>query len=118
MRNPILGNVFYRLKKIEKFGTGIKRIKNAYSNSKTKPIFKITDDYISIVLPVVSEDLELTSDEEVVYNVLSKTKMSSSEILNSVNFGRSKTIELLSKLVEKGLLYKEGTGRGVKYYKK
>ena len=29
-------------------------------------------------------------DEEVVYNVLSKTKMSSSEILNSVNFGRSK----------------------------
>ncbi|MBQ3438103.1 MAG: hypothetical protein IJG31_06360 [Fusobacterium sp.] len=30
MRNPILSNVFFRFKYIEKFGTGIKRIKKIY----------------------------------------------------------------------------------------
>lgn len=118
MRNPILGNTFFRLKKIEKFGTGIKRIKDSYNESKTKPEFKIDDNYICIVLPLTKKNIDLSEDEQLIFNTLSRTKMSSSELLEVVPFGRNKTIQTLTNLVEKGVIIREGTGRGIKYYKK
>ena len=39
LRNPIIGNVFYRLHMIEKFGTGIRRINDTYQSSMIKPVF-------------------------------------------------------------------------------
>ena len=36
LRNPIIGNIFFRLKYIEMFGTGIKRINTAYASSYQK----------------------------------------------------------------------------------
>ena len=41
LRNPIIGNVFFRLKYIEKFGTGIMRINYAYKNILVKPEYRI-----------------------------------------------------------------------------
>lgn len=34
LRNPILGNVFFRLRLIERFGTGVLRIRDAYKGSE------------------------------------------------------------------------------------
>lgn len=56
-RNPILANIFFRLKYVEMFGTGILRIKQLYQSMKFKPDFKIYENSISIVLPLV--DLKL-----------------------------------------------------------
>ena len=39
LRNPIIANIFYRLGIIEKFGTGIKRIKYEYRENFVKPSF-------------------------------------------------------------------------------
>ena len=41
LRNPIIGNVFFRLKYIEKFGTGIMRINYAYKDAIEKPKYKV-----------------------------------------------------------------------------
>ena len=41
LRNSIIGNVFFRLKYIEKFGTGIMRINYAYKNILVKPEYRI-----------------------------------------------------------------------------
>lgn len=41
MRNPIIGNIFYRLKYIEMFGTGIRRINSSYADFIKKPDFRI-----------------------------------------------------------------------------
>ena len=41
MRNPIIGNIFFRLNIIESFGTGIRRIINSYKNLVKNPSFKI-----------------------------------------------------------------------------
>jgi len=54
-RNPIIGNIFFRLNHIKRFGTGIKRINQAYSQSQVKPIFKVTGNSINILLPVMKE---------------------------------------------------------------
>lgn len=36
LRNPMIGHVFYRLRYIEMFGTGMKRINKSYHNSLIK----------------------------------------------------------------------------------
>ena len=72
LRNPILANLFHRLKLIEKYGTGIRRIKDAYANSQTKPSFVILDTCIKVILPVLIYNMNLSDDELLVYRTLSK----------------------------------------------
>ena len=55
LRNPIIGNVFFRLEIIERYGTGIQRIQEAYKNSVKKPQFDISDNSIKIILPVIEK---------------------------------------------------------------
>ncbi len=74
MRNPILANVFYRLDIIEAFGTGIRRIKEAYKQSLTKPVFTITEHAISVTLPLMKSNIGLTDDQQRVYDLLSTAR--------------------------------------------
>lgn len=115
LRNPILGNVFYRLHMIEKFGTGIRRINDSYRNSRIKPKFTLGDGYIWIELPVFQENMNLLKDELAVYSVLKKREMPSSAIVEATGFGKSKTVDILNKLVKEGYIKVSGTGRGTKY---
>lgn len=121
LRNPILANVFHRLKLIEKFGTGIRRIKEAYTDSQTKPSFEVTESIIKVTLPLLSEKMDLTQDELAVYSVLSKNiNKPISEIMSSpgIEFGKSKVTEILKRLANKKFVDIEGNGRGTKYRKK
>ena len=121
LRNPILANVFHRLDLIEKFGTGIRRIKESYATSKTKPRFVVSDNSITVVLPVVKEDIGLSKDEMIIYETLSKnTEKSMREIMSdkAIVFGKSKVKALLKTMAEKSVVKIEGTGRGTKYLKR
>lgn len=121
LRNPILANVFHRLNLIEKFGTGIRRIKEAYTDSQTKPSFEVTENIIKVTLPLLSEKMDLTQDELAVYSVLSKNiNKPISEIMSSpgIEFGKSKVTEILKRLANKKFVDIEGNGRGTKYRKK
>ncbi len=118
LRNPILANIFHRLNLIEKFGTGIRRIKEAYADSRTKPSFTVTENVIKVILPLLSDNIDLTQDELAVYSVLSENiNKPISEIMSSpgIEFGKSKVTEILKRLASKKLVEIEGTGRGTKY---
>lgn len=116
LRNPILGNVFYRLHMAEILGTGIIRIREAYYNSARKPSFEVFDHSIKVVLPTTS-DINLTEDEATVYRLLSKKcPKSISEIAKAVPFGKSKTTALIKGLIEKNCVFRVGNGRGTKYH--
>ncbi len=115
LRNPILGNVFYRLHIVEILGTGIVRIQEAYNSSDKKPVFEIFDNSIKVVLPVMTNE-DLSEDESVVYKVLSKAiPKSISEITEAVPFGKSKTTALLKNMADKNYVSIIGSGRGTKY---
>ena len=115
LRNPILGNVFYRLHIVEILGTGIVRIREAYKYSDKKPVFEIFDNSIKVILPVIG-NADLTEDEKVVYEVLSKTMPKSiSEITDMTPFGKSKVTTLLKSLARKNYVSVTGNGRGTKY---
>ena len=115
LRNPIIGNVFYRLHMIEKFGTGIRRINEAYQNSMIKPAFTVTENAICILLPVLQEKSDLLPDEQKVYQLLKNREMPSSAIVEATGFGKSKTVTILNRLVQNGYITVLGTGRGTKY---
>ena len=115
LRNPILGNVFYRLHIVEILGTGIIRIKDAYKESQKKPVFEVFENSIKVTLPVISS-INLNADEAVVYDVLRKNYPKSiSEIMEEVPFGKSKIAALLKRMVENHYVTIVGSGRGTKY---
>ncbi len=81
-----------------------------------KPDFEISENTITILLPVIENNLNLTEDESVVYRILSKIMLKPiSEIAPYVPFGKSKTTQLLKDMVQKGVITVEGKGRGTKY---
>lgn len=116
LRNPIIGNVFFRLHHIERFGTGVKRITNAYSGSKVKPIFEVFENSIQVVLPVMQKEFPFSPDETLVYDSLVRNRsLSSSEVAEHTGFGKTKVIKLLKLLAGQGYIKIEGEGRGTKY---
>ncbi len=50
-RNPKLANVFFRLKHIEAYGTGIRRIYNLYKSSYKKPVITVSENSFRLTLP-------------------------------------------------------------------
>lgn len=119
LRNPILGNVFFRLRYIEMFGTGIQRIVEAYKTCLIKPQFIIKDNSITVILPTLSSSASVTPDGGMVLDLLNGgIRYSSSEIAAKLNWSKDKTIRVLNVLVENGYVVKYGIGRGTKYSKK
>ena len=116
LRNQNLANVFYRLGFVEIFGTGITRIKQLYEEGLIKPEFEVTENTIKIMLPVNEKNLNLSEDESIIYEVLSKTMLKPmSEIAPYVPFGKSKTTQLLKEMTKKDVVDIRGKGRGTKY---
>lgn len=119
LRNPVLGNIFFRLHYIEMFGTGIKRIIDAYKDCQIKPRFEIKDNSITVTLPALSSTMSVTSDENKLLEMLNgEMRYSSSEISEKLNWSKDKTVRTLNSLVEACYVVKYGTGRGTKYSKK
>lgn len=113
--NRIIATIFLRLQMIERFGTGIKRIMEAYSDSKLKPIFDIGENSIKMVLPVVSENNALSLDEDKIYSLIKGRVISSSAIIEATGFGKTKVVQILNHLDSEGYIHKIGNGRGTKY---
>jgi len=116
LRNPIIGNVFFRLHHMERFGTGVKRINHAYADSEKKPQFFVFENSMKVILPLLQTKSSLCTDERIICETLSGNKrLSSSEIATTAGFGKTKVVSLLKSLVEQGLVKSVGTGRGTKY---
>ncbi|NLP48609.1 MAG: AAA family ATPase [Clostridiales bacterium] len=117
LRNPIVASVFHRLDIIEKFGTGISRINKEYKDSVTKPVFKIRENSVLIVLPVLNTDRgSLQPEEKTVLKALSLGQtLSRADLESKTGFEKHKLLRLVKDLEEKGLLEKVGKGPSTKY---
>jgi ATP-dependent DNA helicase RecG len=118
LRNPIIGNVFYRLHIVEILGTGVLRIKMAYAKSNKKPAFEIHENSIKVTLPNTTLN-DLSADEQMVLDSLGRNTLKPiSEITAQLPFGKSKTSALLKSLIDKNYVAVSGRGRGTKYQRK
>lgn len=129
LRNQNLANVFYRLKLIEAYGTGILKINESYADCNVKPQFEVTDNAFKITLPNInyaSDGKELpaapvkvktkASRKEIVLRLAKKQGyIVRKDIEVELNVSQSTAILLLRDMVESGLLVKVKNGRQLKY---
>ena len=115
LRNRIISGIFLRLHLMERFGTGIRRISDAYKESDRKPVFEITENTIRIVLPLLSLKNDLSADENTVYQLVRGRTVSSSFVAVKTGFGKNKTVSILKKLSAEGYIRTVGNGRGTHY---
>lgn len=116
LRSPILGNVLHRVRLIERFGTGIPRIMEAYRKSLAKPIFRIMPNSISVTLPQFASAPQLQGDALSVYRSLdAHAGRSSSQIAKNLGFSKTKVVGVLKGLVDAGYARVLGSGRATKY---
>lgn len=119
LRNPTVGNVFFRLGYIEMFGTGIGRILENYESFPQKPTFEVFDNSVSVILPIISLNYSITTDGEKLLQVLCNgMQLSSSEIAGKIGWSKDKTIRNLNILKSSGYIVAYGKGRSTKYSKR
>ena len=120
-RNKNLANIFYRLKYVESYGTGIGRMLDIYNEFNLKPEFSISDNSFKVILPNVNykdEDIftnTKTSQEKVIdyLNEYGKVKRETIDNLFNISSTRSKVI--LSELLKEKIIEKVGTGKNTYY---
>ena len=119
LRNPIIGNMFFRLHYIEMFGTGIRRINDAYKDALIKPDFRINDNSITVILPCLNKKIVVNTNEQKVLDVLKNGRvLSSMEIAEELGWSKVKAIRVLNALIDAGYIQKDGSGRGTHYLRK
>lgn len=116
-RNPVVANIFFRLDYIEQFGTGIARINEAYEELAVTPAFDIRENSIAVTLPFEAARPEgVTLDERKLMDEMSRSiLMTRAEIGLRSGFSKDKTTRILNALASRGLVTREGAGRGTRY---
>ena len=115
LRNPIIADVFFRLKMIEKFGTGILRIRELYKDAAIKPQFTVYDNSITVILPVMVQ-IVITDEERLVLTYIENNGLvSRQDIQKSLDMERTKTIDILNSLLSKEKIIVQGRAKATKY---
>ena len=130
LRNQHLANIFYRLKLIEAYGTGMLKINESYRDNERKPSIEITNNAFKITLPNrnfasggTSKDNEQQNasavrKQQVILQLLDKQKkVSRKEIEKALNVSQSTAVLVIREMVEQGSLVRVGSGRNAQYQK-
>ena len=118
LRNPIIGNVFFRLHLLEMFGTGVRRIKSSYQQAKIQPTFEFTSQSITVILPVFDQQKPLTGEENQLLTVFLPNRLySARELSEQLSWNKDKVNRLLNELILKRYVQRLGRGRATKYQK-
>lgn len=117
VRNPQIAYVFLRLGLIEKFGTGIARIMDAYKSEMIKPAFQITPNTIKVTLPLTGQHDTLDNEQRPIYQYLKVHSYASRlEIEKHCGYSRSKTTNLLNRMMSEHIIGRTGNSRSVQYF--
>lgn len=123
LRNKNLANIFYRLKLIEAYGTGIPKIIESYNEYNVKPKIEISSNAFKITLPNTLTDnssskLEknLSDKEYLIVNMLKENEyIKRTDIEKNLSISSSMAIKLLRNMVDNLVIEKIGKGKNVIY---
>lgn len=114
-RNPKLANIFYRLKWIESYGTGLQRIKESYKNSVAKPHWNIGPNAFVVTLPKNILPTP-TEDDEVLTDWLAQNKeFTARDLENYLNKSKGTVRKILEELIHSGRVVRVGSGPNTRY---
>ena len=125
-RNPNLAAVFYRMRLIESYGTGIGKIERAYKTYQFQPEFETAKGVFRVTLPNRNEKQEreeLAKDHVDTMVSLNEQKslivqyakengsVTRKEVEDLIGAGTTKAFRLLKELCEAGKLEQKGNGK-------
>lgn len=135
LRNQHLANIFYRLRLIEAYGTGILKINESYGDYSTKPLIETTSNAFKITLPNSNFHTEEAKPQngnsptgatstskkakriDAVLDLCRKNgSVSRPDVEAALNISQSTAILFLRELVEDGVLEKTGKGKNLRYH--
>ena len=126
-RNEQLANVFYRLRLIEAYGTGMPKIQECYREQPVQPVIEIADHAFKVTLPNLNYGQEaqtaetrrtsgLTEREATVLALLEERgSITRREVEKALGVSQATAILALREMTRKGLLRKTGGGRTQAY---
>ena len=133
-RNQNLANIFYRLHLIEAYGTGLRKIMDAYEELSEKPVISVTKNSFKIILPNVnakrttdaasmsaggvtsSPAQELDDNEQQVLNyVREHGAITRPKAENLLEVSASTASRLLRKMTKNNQLSRQGKARSIRY---
>ncbi len=125
LRNRKLANVFYRLKLIEAYGTGIPKIMQSYEEYKVKPQIEVSDNAFKITLPNINNstltanlDMMLSESEEKVILLFDKMDVIvRKNVEEELNISQPMAIRILKQLTDKKMIRRLGNGKNIRYEK-
>lgn len=135
LRNQHLANVFYRLRLIEAYGTGILKINESYDECSVKPLIETTGNAFKITLPnsnfqhednnqrkqgerkgATSADKKAMRIQAVLELCRSNESVTRSDVEAALHISQATAILLLRELVQEGILIKKGNTKNLRYY--
>ena len=124
LRNKNLANIFYRLKLIEAYGTGIAKIMESYYIYTVSPKIEITDNAFKITLPnillakegVTKEILFTESEKNVLDIFINKETIKRKDIEERLSLSQPMAVKILRSLLDKSIIKRLGSGKNI-YYK-
>lgn len=122
-RNPKLANVFYRLKYVESFGTGIERILESYEDYDKKPLILNTENMFKVTLYNVNYKEEktkvlpsnLTQEEKIVEYLKKNSKISRLITEQLLDISKTRATDVLNKMIDNHLIEQIGSGKNIYY---
>ena len=129
LRNQALGEIFYSLRLIEAYGTGIAKIRECYAGHDVKPVFEASDHAFRVILPNINRAVRKTPEEEMMpvrvkdreaYLLQLAEKKGwivRRDVEDQLQVSQATAILILRDLVSRDLLVREGSGKLQRYMK-
>jgi ATP-dependent DNA helicase RecG len=120
-RNEKLANVFYRLKHVEAYGTGLKRIMQYYEELSAKPEITVTHSGFVLTLPNMRyagslKDLQtgrVTARHQAVLDYIKENGSVNNQAIQELfSVKQTRAYIIIREMVAFGLIVKQASGRG------
>jgi ATP-dependent DNA helicase RecG len=122
-RNEKLANVFYRLKHIEAYGTGLRLIMQYYEGFEVMPEINATNGAFSLVLPNMNyaRPLGIRHQAKPQHRIVLDYLQSNSSITNEIiqellSIKQTRAYNIIREMVDERLIVKHDTGKESKEY--
>lgn len=117
VRNKRLANIFYRLRYVEVYGTGLTRIYNKYKSLVQQPVITATERIFQIVLPNMNTAVKepKTKKEMILDFCRSQGYVTRKDVERITGLTMSGARYLITQMIEERFLVKSGYGKTVVY---
>ena len=119
-RNPKLAAIFYRLKLIEAYGTGIPKMMRTYKGSGCEPKIEVSSNAFKITLPNRNVGGAISpapkeAEEKILEYLSVHGALVRGEVDALLGVSQATSSRILKRMITDGLIYQEGNGRRTRY---